>query len=99
MVLVASWRSDGIPWGVGQRESAIGGSVMEVKSGVSDGVVRLDDPAGGTRELAPMPSAHVINLLGSGEWALLVEALAMDHTQATRTRRRAGRSRPAKPAT
>jgi hypothetical protein len=72
---------------------------MEAKSGVSDGVVRLDDPAGSTRELAPMPSARVIDLLGSGEWALLVETLAMGATQATRARKRAGRTRTAKPVT
>jgi hypothetical protein len=73
---------------------------MEVKSGVSGGVVRPDDPAGSTPETAPTPSAHVIDLLGgSGEWALLVEAVAMGHTQATRRRRRAGRTRSAKPAT
>jgi hypothetical protein len=61
---------------------------MDVKSGVSEGIVRLDDPTGSTHELAPTPSAHVIDLLGSGEWALLVEAVAMGDAQAAKPPRR-----------
>jgi hypothetical protein len=64
---------------------------MEVKSRVSAGVVAHDDQGAGTGAQAPMPSEHVINLLGSGEWALVVEALAMGETRAVKTRRRAQR--------
>jgi hypothetical protein len=74
----------------GERESATGG-VMEVKSGVSAGVAAQDDQGAGTGALVPIPSEHVINLLGSGEWALVVEALAMGETRAVKTRRRAHR--------
>jgi hypothetical protein len=64
---------------------------MKVKPGVSDQVVRRDDPAARTGAPAPMPSERAIKLLGSGEWALLIEALAMGDARAVRTRRRANR--------
>ena len=48
----------------------------------SDGAVRRDDPTACAREPSLMPSEHVIKLLGSDEWALLIEALAMGDAQA-----------------
>lgn len=64
---------------------------MKSESGVSDEVVRRDDPAAPTRTRALMPSERVIRLLGSSEWALVIEALAMGDTRTLRTRRRAYR--------
>jgi hypothetical protein len=61
---------------------------MKFEPGASDKVMRRDAPAAGTRAL---PSERVIKLLGSGDWALLIEALAMGDTRTVRTRRRAHR--------
>lgn len=60
---------------------------MNIKRAVPNEVVRRD-LAASTSASDPMPSEHVINLLGSGEWALVVEALAMGDTPGVRPRRR-----------
>ncbi|MGB6603254.1 MAG: hypothetical protein WA747_06055 [Steroidobacteraceae bacterium] len=60
---------------------------MRFKPGVPHEVLRRDDPAACTPEPSLTPSQHVINLLGSDEWALAIEALAMGDTRAERTRR------------
>ena len=68
---------------------------MNTRRGVSNEIVRHDLAASpGAPE--PMPSERVINLLGSGEWALVVEALAMGDTRGVRPRRRAGDAETAK---
>jgi hypothetical protein len=60
---------------------------MNIKRAVPNEVVRRDLAASASAP-EPMPSEHVISLLGSGEWALVVEALAMGDTEGVRPRRR-----------
>jgi hypothetical protein len=60
---------------------------MKLKSRVSDEAVGRDHPAAGKPASSLMPSEHVIDLLGSDEWALVIEALAMGDTPAVKTRR------------
>jgi hypothetical protein len=55
---------------------------MKFTSVKSDQAVRRDDPTACAREPSLMPSEHVIKLLGSDEWALVIEALAMGDAQA-----------------
>ena len=61
---------------------------MKIKPGVANEIVRREESAACTPAPSLVPSERVISLLGSDEWALVIEALAMGDTRTATTRRR-----------